>query len=108
MDAIRYEAENSEHLQGFQICHSIGGGTGSGLSSLLLSELKDNYPQTTTQTFTVFPSYKVSDVIVEPYNAVLSTNHLMSKCDQTFVIDNVALYGIAHNVLKQKSQNTQI
>ena len=30
MDAIRREAEECESLQGFQMCHSLGGGTGSG------------------------------------------------------------------------------
>ena len=100
MDTIRYEAENSDSLQGFQICHSIGGGTGSGLSSLLLSTLKDHYPRTMTQSFTVFPSPKVSDVKVEPYNATLSIPHLINNCDNTFVIDNEAVYNISHNVLK--------
>lgn len=32
MDVIRKEAENTDCLQGFQITHSLGGGTGSGKS----------------------------------------------------------------------------
>ena len=31
LDATRKEAENTNCLQGFQICHSVGGGTGSGI-----------------------------------------------------------------------------
>ncbi len=35
METVRFEAENSDYLQGFQLLHSIGGGTGSGLGSLI-------------------------------------------------------------------------
>merc|ERR1712142_1086984 len=44
----------------------------------------------------------VSDVVVEPYNATLSIHQLLENSDQTFVIDNEALFSISHNVLKQK------
>merc|ERR1712113_765819 len=75
--------------QGFQLTQSIGGGTGSGMGTLLLLKIRDNYPDRITATFSVYPSPKVSDVVVEPY-------------DETFVIDNEALFSISHNVLKQK------
>lgn len=39
LDLTRREAENSDCLQGFQISHSLGGGTGSGMGSLLLSKV---------------------------------------------------------------------
>ena len=43
----------------------------------------------------------MSDIVVEPYNATLSMNHLLEESDETFVIDNEALYNISHIVLKQ-------
>merc|ERR1711993_197431 len=49
-----------------------------------------------------FPSPKVSDTVVEPYNAVLSSHQLLENSDETFIIDNEALYNINHNVLKNK------
>merc|ERR1711862_827516 len=39
----------------------------------------------------------------EPYNAVLSSHQLLENSDETFIIDNEALYNISHNVLKQNS-----
>jgi tubulin beta len=39
MDVIRKEAENCECLQGFQLVHSLGGGTGSGMGTLLISKV---------------------------------------------------------------------
>jgi tubulin beta len=101
VDVIRKEAESCDCPQGFQITHSLGGGTGSGLGTLLLMKIRDNYPDRITATFSVYPSPKVSDVVVEPYNATLSIHQLLENSDETFVIDNEALYNISHNILKQ-------
>jgi tubulin beta len=101
VDVIRKETESCDCPQGFQICHSLGGGTGSGLGTLLLLKIRDNYPDRITCTYSVYPSPKVSDVVVEPYNATLSIHQLLENSDETFVIDNEALYNISHNVLKQ-------
>jgi tubulin beta len=103
VDVIRREAEACDCPQGFQITHSLGGGTGSGLGTLLLMKLRDNYADRILCTFSVYPSPKVSDVVVEPYNATLSIHVLLENSDETFVIDNEALYNISHNVLKQNS-----
>jgi tubulin beta len=72
MDCIRKEAENTDCLQGFQMAHSLGGGTGSGLGNLLIQKIREEYPDRIMTAFSVMPSPKVSNVIVEPYNATLS------------------------------------
>merc|ERR1712083_409698 len=43
-----------------------------------------------------------SDTVVEPYNAVLSSHQLLENSDETFIIDNEALFNINHNILKNK------
>ncbi|PWZ53896.1 Tubulin beta-2 chain [Zea mays] len=73
LDVVRKEAENCDCLQGFQVCHSLGGGTGSGMGTLLISKIREEYPDRMMLTFSVFPSPKVSDTVVEPYNATLSS-----------------------------------
>jgi len=103
LDVVRKEVENCDCPQGFQICHSLGGGTGSGMGTLVLLKLRDAYPDRILNTFSVYPSPKVSDTVVEPYNAVLSTHQLLENADETFIIDNEALYNISHNVLKQNA-----
>ncbi|CAO3687076.1 unnamed protein product [Rhizopus stolonifer] len=100
MDVVRKEAENTDCLQGFQLCHSLGGGTGSGLGSLLLSKIREEYPDRILSTYSVVPSPKVSDTVVEPYNAVLSVHQLVENCDATYCIDNEALYDICFRTLK--------
>eukprot|EP01084_Bolivina_argentea_P046794 86185_1 len=44
IDIIRKQTESCDQLQGFQLSHSIGGGTGSGFGTLILEKLKDFYP----------------------------------------------------------------
>lgn len=71
LDVVRKEAEACDCLQGFQLAHSLGGGTGSGMGTLLLSKIREEYPDRIMATFSVVPSPKVSDTVVEPYNATL-------------------------------------
>ena len=51
-------------------------------------------------TFSVVPSPKVSDTVVEPYNATLSIHQLVENTDETYCIDNEALYDICFRTLK--------
>jgi tubulin beta len=100
MEVVRKEAEHCDCLQGFQLCQSLGGGTGSGMGTLLLSKIKEEYPDRMLCTFSVAPSPKVSDTVVEPYNAMLSLHQLVENADEVFCIDNEALYNICLKTLK--------
>jgi len=100
LDIVRKEAEGCDCLQGFQITHSLGGGTGSGMGTLLISKIREEYPDLMMCTFSVFPSPKVSDTVVEPYNATLSVHQLVENADEVMVIDNEALYDICFRTLK--------
>lgn len=59
MDVVRKEAESCDSLQGFQITHSLGGGTGAGMGTLLISKIREEYPDRMMCTFSVVPSPKV-------------------------------------------------
>lgn len=100
MDVVRREAEGCDSLQGFQITHSLGGGTGSGMGTLLISRIREEFPDRMMATFSVVPSPKVSDTVIEPYNATLSVHQLVEHSDETFCIDNEALYNICQRTLK--------
>ncbi|KAB5573586.1 hypothetical protein DKX38_000780 [Salix brachista] len=101
LDVVRKEAENCDCLQGevcfglwlvpllllfvsqenegkeIHVCHSLGGGTGSGMGTLLISKIREEYPDRMMLTFSVFPSPKMS-----------------------MVLDNEALYDICFRTLK--------
>ncbi|KAG2415459.1 hypothetical protein HFD88_006650 [Aspergillus terreus] len=100
VDVVRREAEACDCLQGFQITHSLGGGTGAGMGTLLISKIREEFPDRMMATFSVVPSPKVSDTVVEPYNATLSVHQLVEHSDETFCIDNEALYDICMRTLK--------
>uniref|UniRef100_A0AAQ4NW32 Tubulin beta chain n=1 Tax=Gasterosteus aculeatus aculeatus TaxID=481459 RepID=A0AAQ4NW32_GASAC len=104
MDVVRKESENCDCLQGFQLTHSLGGGTGSGMGTLLISKIREEYPDRIMNTFSVMPSPKVSDTVVEPYNATLSVHQLVENTDETFSIDNEALYDICFRTLNTAIQ----
>lgn len=100
LDVIRKEAEGCDCLQGFQMTHSLGGGTGAGLGTKLLWKLREEYPERIMNTFSVAPSPKVSDTVVEPYNATLSAHQLVENTDESYCIDNEALYDICFKTLR--------
>lgn len=59
LDVVRKEAEDCDCLQGFQLAHSLGGGTGSGMGTLLISKIREEYPDRIMSSFSVVPSPKV-------------------------------------------------
>lgn len=93
-DMIEREAENGDSLEGFVLTHSIAGGTGSGMGSYLLENLNDRFPKKLIQTYSVFPNQTRSgdsDVIVQPYNSILTMKRLILHADCVVVLDNTAL-----------------
>jgi tubulin gamma len=101
LDMMDREADNSDSLEGFVLCHSIAGGTGSGMGSYLLERLNDHYPKKLVQTYSVFPSWAdQSDVVVQPYNSLLSMKRLILNADAVVVLDNTALNRIAVDRLR--------
>ncbi|XP_029139075.1 tubulin beta-3 chain isoform X3 [Protobothrops mucrosquamatus] len=105
MDSVRSGAfghlfRPDNFIFGFQLTHSLGGGTGSGMGTLLISKVREEYPDRIMNTFSVVPSPKVSDTVVEPYNATLSIHQLVENTDETYCIDNEALYDICFRTLK--------
>ncbi|EDV91257.1 tubulin alpha chain [Drosophila grimshawi] len=100
MNAIRRVADHCHNLRGFLIFRSIGGGTGSGLGTRIMEKLVEDFgKKMTVVEFLVYPSPSISPVIVEPYNALLSTHFSMDYADVSFIVDNEALYDICAQTL---------
>jgi tubulin alpha len=81
------------------VFNAVGGGTGSGLGSLLLERLSVDYGKKSKLGFTVYPSPQVSTSVVEPYNSVLSTHSLLEHTDVAVLLDNEAIYDICRRSL---------
>lgn len=108
MDMINREADMSDSLEGFVLSHSIAGGTGSGMGSYLLENLNDHFPKKLIQTYSVFPDQdkNKSDVVVQPYNSLLTLKRLTLNADCVVVLDNTALNKIAVERLKVSNPTT--
>lgn len=90
------------------VLHSIAGGTGSGLGSFLLERLNDRFPKKIIQTYSVFPDTTNSgDVVVHPYNSLLSMRRLTQNADSVVVLDNGALSRIAADRLHVQEPSFQ-
>lgn len=97
LDQVRKQTELCESISGFQILHSLGGGTGSGLGSLILERLSEDYSDSLKFNFSILPGSTnggVSDSVTEPYNAVLTLNQLIENSQAVFPIENRALHRI--------------
>lgn len=64
--------------------HSIAGGTGSGLGSFLLERMNDRFPKKLIQTYSVFSDS--NDVVVNPYNSLLTLRRLTQDADSVVCI----------------------
>merc|ERR1712217_198964 len=101
-DRLKKAVEDCENVQGFLVCHSVGGGTGSGMGMLILERLAVDYRKKSKIGFEIYPSPNISTCIVEPYNGLLSTHWLLDHTDVSLVLDNEALYDICQKKLDIK------
>jgi tubulin gamma len=94
LDMIDREADGSDSLEGFMLLHSIAGGTGSGLGSFMLERLNDRFPKKLIQTYSVFPDTKDGDIVVQPYNSLLSLRRLTENADSVVCMLHAVEYKI--------------
>lgn len=73
LDRVRKLADNCTGLQGFLVFNAVGGGTGSGLGSLLLERLSVDYGKKSKLGFTIYPSPQVHTR--KTYRLLFGWNH---------------------------------
>ncbi|KAB0368231.1 hypothetical protein FD755_019997 [Muntiacus reevesi] len=86
-------------LQGFLVFHCFGGGTSSGLTSLLMEHLSVDYGKKSKLKFSIYPAPQVSTAVVEPCNSILTTHTTPEHSDCAFMVDNEAIYDICRRNL---------
>ncbi len=93
MEVVRVQLELCDNPEGFLLCHSIAGGTGSGVGSMLMEAIKDAFPRKVLQTYSVFPGTGSlsSDVVVQPYNSLLTLGKLSECADAVVSFENNCL-----------------
>lgn len=88
LDCVRMMADQCSDLQGFLVSNSMGGGTGSGFTALLMEHLDNEYKKKSKIGFSIYPSPEISTAIVEPYNVVLLSHTTLEYFDCVFLLDN--------------------
>jgi len=91
-NGIQKLADQCSSLQGFLVFHSLGGGTGSGFTSLLMERLSLEHSKKSMLQFAIYPSPKVATAVVEPYNCLLTTHSTLEHFDCSFMVDNEATF----------------
>lgn len=107
IEMIDREADGSDSLEGFMVLHSINGGTGSGFGSFIIEKLNERYPKKLIQSYSVFPNQESEDIVVTPYNSILTLKRLILNTDCVVVLDNTALNIIASEKIGISSPSIQ-
>lgn len=69
--------------------------------------MRDVFPQNMIATFTVFPAPAISNIVIEPYNAILASHHLIENANQVYCFDNEVLHSIQQNRMGNKDCTVQ-
>jgi len=85
-DFIRREVERCEYLATFIMTHSLGGGTGSGLGTRMLTWMKDYFPL--RNLISVSCLGFINESPIQNYNTVLSVSQIQQLCDAVIVVNN--------------------
>eukprot|EP01006_Ploeotia_vitrea_P064840 TRINITY_DN89106_c0_g1_i1.p1 TRINITY_DN89106_c0_g1~~TRINITY_DN89106_c0_g1_i1.p1 ORF type:complete len:483 (-),score=48.38 TRINITY_DN89106_c0_g1_i1:125-1573(-) len=104
LESLRRESEHCDSLQTFLMLHSLGGGTGSGLGTKILTLLEDEFPNVYRFSSVVVPSAD-DDVITSPYNAVLATHQLINHADCVLPVDNQSLIEISNRAQRSADRS---
>lgn len=102
INMIDKELDSTENFEGFQLFHSVAGGTGSGLGSNLLEIIADRYPKNFITTYSVFPTDQ-SEVVVQPYNTILTLRRLVEESDASIIFDNSAILNLSSKVFRKNN-----
>ncbi|PRP84582.1 hypothetical protein PROFUN_09255 [Planoprotostelium fungivorum] len=88
MDAIRREAEAADFFSGVVMTHSIAGGTGSGLGSHLVEDIKDQYPHHPLLSVSIAPFQGGGETPLQSYNSLLTLTWLQQYTDGIILFQN--------------------
>ncbi|XP_037304949.1 tubulin epsilon chain isoform X3 [Pungitius pungitius] len=97
VDKLRKAAEHCDCLQCFFLIHSMGGGTGSGLGTKVLSLLEEEFPEVCRIVSSIYPSAE-DDVVTSPYNSVLAMMELTEHADCVLPVENQSLVDIVNKI----------
>lgn len=98
VDQLLVHADRSDSVGGFFVYRSLGGGTGSGVGTLILEKIKDTFgPKSVVFEPLVFPSTDSSTSTVEPYNCMFGLSSSRQLVSLSLMLDNQAAFKMCRN-----------
>jgi len=104
LECLRRQAEECDRLSTIINLLSTAGGTGSGVGSYCIENMRDEYPTKTIASAVVLP-FEDGEVVTQSYNTVLTLSKIYNVCDGTFLFSNDHLQKMASNLLLLKDVN---
>lgn len=98
MNVIRRETEKCDLLSSFLNIYSSAGGTGSGVGSFIIEQLRDDYPNKNIVNTIIFP-YVKGEIVTQSYNTLLALTHLYALADSIILFENERLHYMCKYVL---------
>ena len=102
MDGYRKLVESKCVYDGCVMIHSLAGGTGSGLGTRILSEIREEYSKSFNMTVSIAP-FITGETAVQNYNALLSMEVLQRCSDLILYISNDHLFDCATRLMQSQS-----
>ncbi|XP_020299608.1 tubulin delta chain-like [Pseudomyrmex gracilis] len=101
-DIVRREIEKLDHFQGFFLLLSSAGGTGSGIGSRMVRDLREQYETKSIAAAIVLP-FTFGEVCTQNYNTVLTLAKFSDTADLSVLIENEQMHAISTDLLKNSN-----
>ncbi|KAK7867870.1 hypothetical protein R5R35_008619 [Gryllus longicercus] len=97
LNSVRKEVEACDRLCTFHNLLSCAGGTGSGLGSRIIADLRDEYQSKFNINSLVFP-YNGGEIITQNYNLIFTLSEIYDVSDVNIVFQNDDLHKTCTNL----------
>ena len=104
LEAVRQEVERRPSVVGFNMVHGLSGGTGSGLGSRVIAQLREEYPKLFLLTTSVGGS-NFGDTCLQPYNTLLTLKALQDNADAICFYSNDEVGELLRSEAKQTAHS---
>mmetsp|Transcript_20567 Transcript_20567/g.72655 ORF Transcript_20567/g.72655 Transcript_20567/m.72655 type:complete len:530 (-) Transcript_20567:378-1967(-) len=102
VDALRRKIEACDRVQSLVTMHSTGGGTGAGLGSRLVEDLRDAFPSLVSIAAAVTP-FAGGEAPLQHYNSLLTLAKLQENADAVLLFSNDELMARAARAARERS-----
>ena len=100
VESIRKEVERANSLEGFNLTHSVSGGTGAALWTYISEHLEENYKKKERVSFDILSSDKFASTGVEPLNQVLGMAKLAELSRSSCYFEMAQISKFVSQILK--------